>query len=57
MGAARCRRECALEARSSLCVTSSSGPVPARSGAEEGGSWQQPGVLEGARLKHARACS
>ena len=55
MAAARCLGECTLEARSSLGMASSSAPVLVRSGAEEGASWQQPGALESARLKRARA--
>ena len=55
MAAARCLGGCALEARSSLFMTSGIYPVPVRSGAEEGASWQQPGALESARLKLARA--
>ena len=55
MAAARCLGGCALEARPSLAMTSCSEPVPVRSGAEEGASWQQPGAVESARLKLTRA--
>ena len=55
MAAARCLGECTLEARPSLGTASSSAPVPVRSGAEEGASWQQPGALESVRLNLALA--
>ena len=55
MAAARCRRECALEARSSVGRTLSTLQVLVISGVEEGALRQQPGAWESTRLKLARA--